>query len=82
MNSQPPYVGRTASPKLELTPQQRELIGIWEDIDNRGEQGWGTGGLSRQPRVGGSDILKAEAILRAQERMKDSYQPQPTNPDF
>ena len=49
-----------------------QAIKDWEAIEERESRGWDRGGVSpKEPKVKGSDILKAEAILKAQARMRE-----------
>ena len=48
------------------------MIKLWEDIDAKDNVGWGNGGLPKKRRVGAADILKAEAIIKAQARMLEA----------
>ena len=60
---------QSAAIARHITPRELEMIKLWEDIDNRSNTGWGTGGKTKERRVTPSDILKAEALLKAQQRM-------------
>ena len=63
---------RAAAIAKHITPREIEMIKLWEDIDARDSVGWGNGGLPKKRRVGGADILKAEAIIKAQARMLEA----------
>ena len=63
---------QSAAIARHITPRELEMIKLWEDIDNRSNTGWGTGGKTKERRVQPSDILKAEAIIKARQRMMQS----------
>ena len=60
---------RVAEIAKHITPREIEMIKLWEDIDSRDDVGWGNGGLPKPRRVKASDVLKAEALVKAQARM-------------
>ena len=67
--NQQPEQDRVADVARHISPRDLEIIKLWESIDARDDVGWGSGGLPKPQRVKPSDILKAEALLKAQARM-------------
>ena len=84
LNTQPPLVGRSSRPvpQPELPELMKRInaamlqaIKDWEAMEERESRGWGPGGEPvKPPKVKGSDILKAEAIMKAMQRMKAAPQ--------
>ena len=63
---------QSAAIARHITPREIEMIKLWEDIDKREDVGWGTGGKPKQRRVTASDVLKAEALVKAKQRFMQS----------
>ena len=59
----------------QVPPAMLQAIKDWEAMEERESRGWGPGGEPvKPPKVKGSDILKAEAIMKAMQRMKAAPQ--------
>ena len=59
----------------QIPPGMLQAIKDWEAMEERESRGWGPGGEPvKPPKVKGSDILKAEAIMKAMQRMKAAPQ--------
>ena len=54
----------------QVPPAMLQAIKDWEALEERESRGWGPGGEPvKPPKVKASDILKAEAIMKAMQRM-------------
>ena len=59
----------------QIPPGMLQAIKDWEAVEERESRGWGPGGEpTKPPKVKASDILKAEAIMKAMQRMKAAPQ--------
>ena len=77
LNTQPPLVGRSSRPVPQtelpdilkkINPKMLQAIKDWEAMEERELRGWGNDGAPKKPpKVKGSDIMKARAILKAME---------------
>ena len=81
LNTQAPYVGKGNAPQQSrgqqildnIDPRMLQVISDWEAVEERHARGWGPGGKPKvKPRVPESAVLKAEAILKAQERLRET----------
>ena len=55
----------------QVPPEMLQAIKDWEALEERESKGWGPdGGPKKPPKVKGSDIMKARAIMKAMELRK------------
>ena len=77
---QAPQPPQSPQPPIEdiikqIPPGMLQAIKDWEAVEERESRGWGPGGEPiKPPKVKASDILKAEAIMKAMQRMKATPQ--------